>query len=89
VVLIDGEATGSGVDLGPGADTITAAGISGARTIEVFEAGRAQALETLHLSCGSGDHGLRTAAYAVFSLSILTSLLSAVVDPKRLLAIFR
>jgi len=88
-VLIDGEASGGGIDLGPGADTITAAGISGARTVEVFEAGRAEPLATLHLSCGSGDHGLRTAAYAVFSMSILASLLSAVVDPRRMLAIFR
>jgi len=89
VVLIDGEATGSGIDLAPGADTITAAGISGAGAVEVFEAGRVEPLATLHLSCGSGGDGLRTAAYALFSLSILTSLLSAVVDPRRLLAIFR
>jgi len=89
VVLVDGEATGGGIDLAPGSDTTTATGISGAKTVEVVEAGRVEPLATLHLSCGSGGQGLRTAAYAVFSLSILTSLLSAVVDPKRLMAIFR
>jgi len=89
VVLVDGEATSGGIDLAPGADTITATGISGAKTVDVVEAGRVEPVATLHLSCGSGGQGLRTAAYAVLSLSILTSLLSAVVDPKRLTAIFK
>jgi len=89
VVLVDDEATGSGFDLSPGADAVTSVDISGAKVVHVFESGRVEPLAMLRLSCGSGGKGLRTAAYAVFSLSVLASLLSAAVDPRRLLSIFR
>ncbi len=89
VVLLDDDATGPAIDVGAGASMVTAMGISGAETVTVFEAGRVEPIASLRLSCDSGGKGLRTAAYAVFSLSVLTSILTASAGPRRLLMLFR
>ncbi len=89
VVLLDDDATGPAIDVAAGASMMTALGISGADTVTVFEAGRVQPIASLRLSCDSGGKGLRTAAYAVFSLSVLTSILTASTGPRRLLMLFR
>jgi len=89
VVVLDGNTSGPAIDIAAGASSVTALGIAGAHTATVLEAGRVEPVATLSLSCGSGGNGLRTAAYAVFSLSILASLLTASEGPRRLLMIFR
>jgi len=82
-VLIDGDPTGSTVDVSPGETITVDLEISDASRVAAVEAGRVEPLTTLEIDCGSGRAAPRT-AYAVFAFSIGGSLLAMVGDPRKL-----